>query len=628
MRRIGGMVRGRAGSARHAALVLLGLLLLAVTAQAKPQKGIALGGNPKYGANFTHFDYANPDAPKGGELRMFGFGSFDTLNPFTLKGREAPGLDGLVFESLMTSSSDEPFSMYPLLASTIDHQPGPKGGTIVFALDPAARFSDGKPVTADDVVFSLTTLRSDGARPLYRYYYQAISKIEAVNARTVRMTYTGTNREIALIAGQFPILPKHIYGKGDFASDFTDKATGSGPYVVETVDAGKSIRYARDKNYWGRDLPVNRGRYNFDHIRYTMYRDLVVTLEGFKAGEFDFYPVNYSKQWAVDIKGDKWDKGYIAKELLPHSNVAGIQGYVFNQRREIFKDRRVRKALALAMDFDWSNRNLFYGQYTELDSYFDNSELAAEGLPSPAELKLLDPLRAKLPEEVFTVPMGPKAPKETNIRNRLRQAKKMLNDAGWRVKDGVLTEEKTGRRMEFTVTLVSPAFERITEPFLGNLSRLGVKGAMKVVDSSVYERIYRTFDFDMVVTSVGQSLSPGNEQREFWHSDSAVKEGSRNVFGVQSPAIDALVEHVIAADDRPALVTAIRALDRALWHEHLVVPHWYSGQHRVTYWNKFGQPAKAPLYYQPTGWAMFWWHDAARDKALQAAMQSGKAHKP
>jgi microcin C transport system substrate-binding protein len=605
----------------------LGLTLLTAAAtSAKPQHAVSLGGAPKYPAGFKHFAYADPAAPKGGTLTLASLASFDTLNPFGLKGRGAPLLNtlgaGIVFESLTENSMDEAFTEYGLIADGIDI--AADGLSVTFRLNPKATFADGRPITAQDVVFSLEILRSAAASPLFRYYYADVRDAVAVNARTVRFNFRRRNRELALIIGQLPVLPRHFYAGKDFGRDFGTTVLGSGPYKVEAYDFGKSIRFVRREDYWGRDLPVNAGKFNFNEIVVKIYRDQTVQLEGLKAGEFDFLSIASSKQWAVDVAGEKWDRGYLVKATLPHHITAGMQGYVFNTRREIFADRQVRKALALALDFGWSNENLFYGQYTALDSYFANSELAAQGLPSPAERKLLDPLRADLPPEVFSEPMGKPLGAGLSQRERLVEAKRLLNAAGWEVRDGVLTETATGRPMRFTVTLVQPAFERITEPYLNNLRRLGAQATMKVVDSSIYEGIVRTFDFDMIVDSFGESQSPGNEQRDYWASASATQEGARNTPGVRSRAVDGLVEALIQADSREALLTATHALDRALWYGYYVVPQWYIPAHRITYWNRFGRPATLPLYYSPESFLLFWWQDPAAADALRKAMAAGK----
>jgi microcin C transport system substrate-binding protein len=610
---------------RAALLLALAATTLATAgggAAGRERHGEAIDGALKYGAGFSHFDYANPKAPVGGKLTLSAQGSFDTLNPFSLKGRAPLLLGGLVFESLTENSLDEPFSIYGLLARSIEI--APDGMSVTFRLNPKARFSDGKPVTAEDVIFSFRMLRSKAASPFYRYYYKDISSLKALDRRTVRLGFSRRNKELPLIAGQVPVLPRHFYEGKDFGRDFVQRALGSGPYTVAKHDFGKSIRYARNPKYWGWGEGVNRGKYNFAEIEVKFYRDDTVRLEALKAGEFDFMRIASSKQWAVDVAGSKWDKGYVVKELLKHRNNAGIQGFVFNTRLPIFRQREVRHALALAMDFEWSNRTLFYGQYTANHSYFSNSELAAVGLPSPEELKLLEPWRGKVPEAVFSKPVGVLGKAYKTVRERLRAAKRMLSRAGWEVNGGVLTHSETARKMRFTVTLVSPAFERVVEPFLNNLRKLGVRATAKVVDDAVYEKVIKAHDFEMVVGSFGQSQSPGNEQRDYWHSAAADQEGSRNLPGIRNPAVDALVEALIKAPNRKALITATRALDRVLWHEHYLVPHWYIAAHRVTYWNKLSHPKTLPLYYNPLSFLMYWWVEPGKERGLAAAVQAGR----
>jgi microcin C transport system substrate-binding protein len=627
----GRALRRGAPAARGCTLALLGgaLALLGGSAAAQapewpkgPQYALALGARPKYPANFTHFDYADPRAPKGGTLTLPADGGFDTLNPFTLKGRPAALLSGMVFESLTDSSLDEPFTGYGLLARTMEV--AKDGLSMTYTLRPEARFSDGHPVTAEDVVFSFAVLRGDAASPFFRFYYKDVQEVEAVDAHTVRLRFARSNRELPMITGQLPILPKHVYGEKDFGADFSRMAVGSGPYRVGPYEFGKYITYERDPKWWGRNLPINVGRANFDTVSVKYYRDETVRLEALKAGEFDFLSVNIAKQWAVDVRGDKWDKGWILREELPHSNTAGMQGFAFNLRREIFQDRRVRKAISLAFDFEWSNRTLFYGQYKEADSYFANSELAARGLPSPAELALLKPFQAKLPPEVFTEPVQPLNQATPGLRERLRLALRLLDEAGWKIKDGVATHAATGRPLRFVVTLVSPAFQRVVEPYLDNLRKIGVQASMRVVDDAVYERQIEAKDFDMIVHSFPESQSPGNEQLEYWGSESANQNGSRNVIGIRNPAVDALVEHLIKAHDRATLLTATHALDRVLWHEHYMVPQWYVATHRIAYWNRLSHPARLPLYYNPQQYLMWWWYDSQKAAALSAAMAAGK----
>jgi len=607
---------------------LLGLVAAAVmwvvfAHAANRQHGLALRVSLKYPPGFSHFDYADPKAIKGGALILSSVGSFDTLNPFSLKGRAPLMLGTLLFESLTEQSLDEPFAEYGLLAESIEV--ADDALSLTYHLNPKARFADGKPVTAADVVYSFQVLRSESASPLYRHYYRDIKTVQALDRLTVRLTFARRNPELPLISGQVPILAKHFYEGKDFARDFVTAALGSGPYVVESFEFGKYIRYRRNKNYWGRDLNLNRGKYNFDEIVVKFYRDDTVLLEGLKAGEFDFMWVNSSKQWAKDVAGEKWEKGYLIKETLKHRNTAGMQGFAFNLRRPIFQNRDVRHALSLALDFDWMNKTLFYGQYTANDSFFDNSELAAEGLPSPPGLALLEPLRQHLPPAVFTEPVEALGKPHKNIRERLRAAQRLLNRAGWESRNGVLTEIATGRQMRFTITLSSPSFARIVEPYIVNLRKLGVQAAMKVVDESIYEGLLRTHNFDMTVQVFPQSQSPGNEQRDFWHSAAADEEGSRNIIGIKNPAVDALVEAIITAPTRRELITATHALDRVLWHEHYVVPHWFSDHHRITYWNKFSYPKKLPHYFSPVSHLMYWWVDPEKERVLTAAIAANRA---
>ena len=619
-----GTISGRSGKA-----LWLGLLLLLISGlhgvQAIPSHGVSISGELKYPAGFTHFDYLNPRAPKGGTLVLGWVGSFDTLNGFALKGRP-PLFISYLFDTLTEQSLDEPFSEYGLLAEKISVASDKR--SVTYQLKPGATFSDGKPVTAQDVVFTLDLLRSDAASPLYKFYYHDIAKAEALDAHTVKFHFARLNPELAMIIGQLAVLPRHVYGGKDFSRDFNKTMLGSGPYLVESFDFGKQITYRRNPAYWGAKVNVNAGQYNFERIVVKYYKDDTVQFEAFKAGEFDFAWVNSSKRWAREVQGTQWDKGYVQKEILTHKNTAGMQGFVFNLRRPLFTERLVRKALALVFDFEWSNKNLFFGQYTATDSYFDNSELAAEGLPGPEELALLEPFRGKLPAEVFSEPMGSGVlgGNLKTMRERLRAAKKLLNEAGWQVRDGVLTHRQSGIPMRFTVTLISPSFQRIVEPYVNNLRRLGVEATIKVVDSAVYERLIRQFAFDMVVSSWGQSQSPGNEQQEMWHSVSANREGSRNLAGIQNPVVDALVDGVITAKTRKSLIVATHALDRVLWHNYYVVPHWHSSGHRITYWNKFARPGTLPLYYNPVTYlAGAWWEDSARAAELGRAKKANRA---
>jgi microcin C transport system substrate-binding protein len=591
--------------------VILPLASLHAEATPHPAHGASMYGELKYGPDFSHFDYANPDAPKGGTVTLPAVGTFDNLNQFILKGNNAAGL-GLLFDTLTVGSLDEPFSEYGLIAESIEI---PEDRSwVIFTLRPEARWQDGTPITVDDVIWTLDTLKTKG-HPFYRAYYANIVKAEKVGDRQVKMIFDGKmNRELPLIAGQMPVLPKHYYEKVEFDKTTLTPPLGSGPYRIKSVDPGRTIVYERDPNYWGADLPVNRGRNNFDEVRYEYYRDASVALEAFKAGDYDIQEENNSKDWATAYTGPAFDKGLIVREEIPNQRGTGMQGFVFNTRRAIFEDPKVRAALAYAFDFEWTNENLFYGQYQRTESYFSNSELATSGLPSPAELKLLEPFRDQLPPEVFTKEYRAPSTKDTDLRHNLRIALQMLQDAGWEVRNGRLVNKQTGQPLAFEILLVQPAFERIVGPFVQNLKRLGIQATYRTIDTAQYQNRLDDFDFDMVVGSWGESESPGNEQRDFWGSRAADTRGSRNLAGIKSPVVDALIDKIIQAPTREDLVTATHALDRVLLWGHYVIPNWHITYDRVAYWNKFSRPKIDPKY----GIDLFaWWIDPVKLAALE-----------
>ncbi len=597
-----------------ACLLTLGSGLAFAQEEPRPAHGVAMHGDLKYGPDFTHFDYADPNAIKGGTVTFASIGTFDSLNPYILKGVPAAGLS-LVFRSLTTQSEDEPFSEYGDIAQSII-MPEDRSW-VAFDLRPEARWQDGEPITVEDVIFSLDILKSKG-HPFYRAYYKNVVKAEKVGERRVKFTFEGgLNRELPLIVGQLPILPKHYFESRDFARATLDPPVGSGPYRIKKVDPGRTIVYERVEDWWGADIPVNKGRFNYDEVRYEYYRDSDVALEAFKAGRYDIRIENTAKLWATGYDSPALRKGWIKKAEIPFEGSAGMQGFVFNTRRSIFKDPRVRRALAYAFDFEWTNKTLFYGAYVRTESYFANTELAARGLPGPKELELLEPFRDKLPPEVFTEEYhAPKTDGSGNIRKNLRIALKMLREAGWRVKNGVLTNEETGEEMRFEILLVSPAFERIAGPFVKNLKRLGIEARIRTVDTSQYQNRLDNFDFDMIVAVWGQSLSPGNEQRNYWSCEAAKTPGSRNYAGICDPVVDYLIGKIIEAPTREDLVAATRALDRVLLWGHYVIPHWHTRVIRVAYWDKFGRPAITPRY----GLDLFaWWIDPAKLAALKAA---------
>ena len=579
--------------------------------------GIAMHGDLKYPAGFTHFDYVNPDAPKGGTVRLNAIGTFDSFNSFIVKGNAATGL-GFLYDNLMFGSADEAFSQYGQLAEKIV-VPEDRSW-VAFTLRAEARWHDGKPVTVEDVIWSFETLIAKGT-PFYRFYYGSVAEVVQTGERTVRFNFKpGENRELPLILGQLTVLPKHYWESRDFSKTTLEPPLGSGPYRIDKFEPGRSITYKRVEDWWGRDLPVNKGQYNFDVIRYDYYRDATIALEAFKAGEYDYRAENASKAWATAYKIPNVEKGLIKKEEIAHNRSSGMQAFVFNTRRDIFKDHRVREALSHAFDFNWSNKNLFYGQYARTRSYFDNSELAATGVPEGDELKLLEAYRGRIPDEVFSQEYNPpKTDGSGNIRPNLRKANRLLTQAGWVIKDRRRVNEKTGKPLEFEVLLVSPLFERIVLPFAKNLEKLGVKAFVRTVDPSQYRRRLDTFDFDVIVGGAGQSLSPGNEQRSFWGSAAADLEGGRNFIGIKDPVIDELIEKVIAAPDRKTLVTSVRALDRVLQWGHWVIPHWHAKYDRIAFWGKFGRPAVTPLQGNQF---MAWWVDPKKEEALKSKLAS------
>lgn len=592
---------------RHTPLTLLHAGILAVlclvgVAEAAPRHALTLyDEQPKYPADFPHFDYVNPDAPKGGTLRQAGFGGFDSLNPFINKGVAADDI-GLIYDTLTTSSLDEPFTVYGLLAEKIEK--GPNNEWVRFHLRPEARFHDGEPVEAEDVVFTFETLMSQGA-PHYRGYYADVEKAVVESPRRVRFDFKHAgNRELPLILGQLPVLPKHWWAERNFTSGSMEPPLGSGPYRIERAEAGRSVRYARVEDYWGKDLAVNRGFYNFDHVQHDYYRDNTVALQAFKAGHFDYWLETSAKNWATAYDTDAVRDGRIIKDEIANHNPQGMQGFIFNTRRQHLQDIRVREALALLFDFEWTNRQLFNGAYTRTISYFDNSELASSGMPSKDELSILEPLRGQIPEAIFEKPFElPQTNADGMIREQQRRAYELLTEAGWKIENDRMVDAE-GKPVKLEFLLVQADFERVLLPYKRNLAGLGIDLEIRRVDVSQYINRLRSRDYDMIVSGFGQSNSPGNEQREYWHSTSADNPGSRNFIGLKDPAIDTLVEKLIAADSREELITRTRALDRVLLRGHYVIPNWHIKTWRVAYWNHLAHPETTPLY--DIG-LMTWW---------------------
>lgn len=591
---------------------LPGLLPRTARAQAAVH-AMAMHGDPKYGPDFAHFEYVNPDAPRGGELVMAAIGTFDTFNGFIIKGTPAVGLGG-VYETLTAGSADEAFTRYGLLADSME-MPDDRSW-IAFNLRPEARWHDGKPVTVDDVIFSFETLKEKGD-PFYRVYYQSVLKAEKVGDYQVKFVFDGKpNRELPLIIGELTVLPKHAWEGRDFETPDLVEPLGSGPYKISSFEAGRRVVYQRVTDYWGEKLPVNLGQSNPDRVRYEYYRDPLIAFEAFKAGEFDYRAENSAKLWATGYDIPQVANGLIIKEKLPDESTQGMQCMVYNTRREIFRDARVRQAITHAFDFEWTNKTLFYDQYTRTKSYWAGGELASKGLPQGEELEILERYRGKVPEEVFTTEYLPPATDGSgNNRVNLRTGAQLLKSAGWEIKGGVLTNATTGKAMEFEILLVDALFERITQPLIQNLERLGVKAKMRTVDPAQFQNRIQEFDFDIIQSGFGQSESPGNEQRDFWGSVNADVLGSRNTIGVKDPVIDELIELVIAADSRESLIARTHALDRVLLWHHFVLPQWHLPADRIAYWNKFSRPAVKPKY--GVGFNT-WWIDADKAAALAA----------
>jgi microcin C transport system substrate-binding protein len=578
---------------------------------------IAMHGEPKYGPDFTHFDYVNPNAPKGGTMRLAESGTFDSFNPFIPKGNAGTGW---AVERLLISSGDEPFTKYGLIAETIEW---PEDRSwVIFTLRPEARWHDGKPITVDDVIWSFETLKTKG-HPFYRFYYSSVASAEQIGERRVKFTFSEVgNQELPLIVGELAVMPKHYWeAEGrDFEKTTLEPPLGSGPYKVVDFEAGRYIVTERVADYWGKDLAVNRGRNNFDRIRYDYFRDETVIRQALKSGDIDFRVENQAKAWALNYDVPPVRDGWLRKIEIPHRNPTGMQAFVMNSRRTVFQDRRLRRALAFAFDFEWTNRNIFFDQYTRTESYFSNSELAATGLPEDEELEILERYRGRVPEEVFTTPYWAPSTDGTGWpRQNLARAFELLAEAGWVVEDMVLINAETRQPMAFEILLVSPAFERIMLPLVRNLKRLGIDARLRLVDQSQYINRLRSFDFDMIIGSWGESESPGNEQREYWSSRAADSAGSRNRAGIKDPVIDELIELVITAATRESLIARTRALDRVLLWGHYVIPNWHLRRQRILYWDKFSRPEQPARFGTSTD---LWWFDAVKAARLEARRET------
>ncbi|KAA0090946.1 ABC transporter substrate-binding protein [Paraburkholderia sp. T12-10] len=575
---------------------------------------IAQFGEPKYPAGFKHFDYVNPQAPKGGTLVLANpnrLTSFDKFNPFTMRGNPAPGI-GMLFESLTTGSSDEVASAYGLLADDI--RIAPDRLSVTFHLNPQAHFSNGDPVTAEDVKYSFDTLKSPKAAPQFAVFYSDITRAVVVDAATIRFEFRQPNRELPLIAGGIPVFSRKWGRKPDgtqvpFDQLAFEQPIGSGPYVIDHYDGGHTITYRRDTSYWGAALPVRVGTNNFDHITYKLYADNTARLEAFKAGEYDALVEYIARNWARRDVGKQFDNGELIKREFRQHNGAGMQGFVMNLRRPLFQDVRVRQALDLAFDFEWLNRQLFFGGYTRLDSYFADSEQQARGTPSAGELAILEPLRAQLDPAVFgPMTVQPDTDPPGSLRANLLKARALLGEAGWHYRDGAL-RNAAGQPFTFEILDDSgAAMAPVASVYIRNLKKLGIEARFRTVDFALIQKRFDTFDFDMTSLRYPDVQVPGTEEVSRFGSKSADEEGSDNLMGLKSPAVDAILRRLVHAQTRAQLVDAARALDRVLMHGYYVVPQWYSTTHRIAYRRALRYPSTLPLYYSASDWIVStWW---------------------
>jgi peptide/nickel transport system substrate-binding protein len=584
-------------------LVILTLLLPSGSNQAMAADGIAMHGSPHETAGFSYFPYVNPNAPKGGRVTFAMQGSYDSLNPLIVKGEPADGVRDYVYESLLARANDEPFTLYGLIAESVDTPPD--RSYVEFTLDPRARFSDGVPITVDDVIFSLELLRDHG-RPNHRSYYKKVAKIEKTGTRKVRFTFDHSgDREMPLIIGLMPVLPKHLINPDTFENTTLTPLVGSGPYVIDKVDPGKSITFKRDPNYWGRDLPVNRGRYNFDEIRFDYYRDAGSMFEAFKSGLVQLREEDDPTRWTEGYDFPALRDGRVIKEELPLETPAGMSALVFNTRRPLFADQRVREALIKLLDFEWINRTLYHGQYARTQSYFARSALSSHGHPADAtERRLLAPYLDEVKPSIMDGSyILPESDGSGENREGRLEALQLLEQAGYQLKGGKLINVATGEPFQFEILAVNRAQERLLLTYAAALKQVGIDARIRQVDSAQYQRRKQTYDFDMFQYYWPVSLSPGNEQSFRWGSQAAVTEGSFNYAGVRSKAVDAMIEAVLQAEDEDSFVSAVRALDRVLLSGDYVVPLFHLPRQWVAHWRELKRPETTPLYgYQIDSW--------------------------
>ena len=567
------------------------------------EHAISVFNEIKYKNNFKYFDYVNPNAPKKGVIKLAERGTFDSLNQFILKGLPAIGLDN-IYDSLLVTSLDEPLTAYGLIAKGM--KVSEDNTSITFFLNENAVWHDNNPVTSYDIEWTFNTILEKG-HPSYKSYYSDIKSIEIIDKYTIKFHFKNdNNRELPIIIGQMKILPKHFWKDKRFDSSVLSIPLGSGPYKIKEVNLGKNITYERVKHHWAQKLPVNIGHNNFNEIHYDYYRDSNVMIEALKANEYDFRSENISKEWATAYNDLKNNTAFI-KEEIDHELPQGMQAFIYNMRKDIFKNLELRKALALAFDFEWTNKTLFYGQYIRSNSYFSNSELASSGLPTNLELKIIEELNNDVPKEIHTEVYNPgKTDGSGNNRKNLRQAMQILKKANYKL-DNKILKDPEGREIKFEILLISPAFERIVGPFIKNLKKLGVEASIRIVDTAQYKNRLDNYEFDMVVMARGQSLNPGNEQRNFWSSKSADINGSANWIGIKNKTIDELIELIINSPTREKLILYTKLLDRVLLHNHYVIPHWHIKYWRVAYWSTIKRPKNLPKY--SLGFPETWWYN-------------------
>jgi microcin C transport system substrate-binding protein len=597
----------------------------AAHAQSEPawRHGLSLFGDIKYPADFKRFDYVNPDAPKGGVVRMISIGTFDNFNVAVagIKGSIAPAAT-MIYETLMTRSQDEITTEYGLLAEAASHPDD--FSFVTYRLRKEARWHDGKPVTPEDVMFSIEVLKKHS--PMYASYYRHVVKTEKTGDRDVKFTFDGPgNRELPTIVGELPVLPKHYWegsdGQGrkrDVSETTLEAPLGSGPYRIKEFVAGRSVTLERVKDYWGASVPAQVGQNNFDEMRFEFFRDNLVALEAFKADQADWIIENSAKQWATAYDFPAVAEKRVLKEEFPINDSGRMQAFAFNLRRDQFKDARLRRAFNYAYDFEEMNKQLFFGQYKRINSYFEGTELACSGLPQGQELQILETVRDKVPAEVFTTPyQNPVGGNPESVRANLRESARLLKEAGYEVRDRKLVDP-AGKPVTVEILVQDPSSERISLFFKPSLERIGVTASIRIVDDAQYENRLRSFDFDMIIDQWGESLSPGNEQREFWGSQMADRSGSKNTIGIKNPAVDALIDQVIFAKDRAGLVAATHALDRVLLWNFYVVPQFTYGFSRYARWDRFSH-AELPKYAH-SGLPALWWYDA--EKAARIGKRS------